>query len=63
MVLSGPSELEIRRRLAMEEEKDEVASGAIDSIDGFTQTKYILYGLDLEERRCVSHTLASFLWD
>jgi len=57
-ILSGPSELEIRRRLTLEEEQDEAMSTAIDSVDGFTQTKYLLYGLDLEEQRCVPPGLA-----
>lgn len=51
LVILGPSESEIRRRLTLEEEKDEVTSIAIDSIDDFTQTKYLLYGLDLEEQQ------------
>ena len=50
---SGPSELEIRRRLTLEEEKDAVASTMINSSDDFTTTKYILYGLDLEEQQYV----------
>ena len=32
---------------------DEVASDKIDSTADFTQTKYLLYGLDLEEQQCV----------
>lgn len=57
-ILSGPSELEIRRLLTLEEEKDEAASTAADPVDGFTQTKYLLYGLDLEEQQCVPPGLA-----
>ena len=49
-VLPGPSELEIRRRLTLEEE-GEVASTATDSSDKFTKTQYLLYGLDLEEQQ------------
>ena len=37
----------------MEEEKDAVASTMINSSDDFTTTKYILYGLDLEEQQYV----------
>jgi hypothetical protein len=59
MVLPGPSESEIRKRLTLEEEKEEkeekatVASSAITSSDAFTKTKYLLYGLDLEEQQYV----------
>ena len=38
----------------MEGEKDELASVAIDASDSFTETKYLLYGLDLEEQQYVS---------
>jgi len=55
--LLGLSELEIRRRLTLEEEKDELTSAAIDSSDNFTETKYLLYGLDLEEQQCVSSVI------
>lgn len=48
---TGPSEMEIRRRLTLEEEKDEIASATIDSNGDFTETKYLLYGLDLEEQQ------------
>jgi len=58
LVLSGPSESEIRRRLTLEEERDAAAaSTTIDSVDDFTQTKYLLYGLDLEEQQYVSLVL------
>jgi hypothetical protein len=50
LVLSGPSELEIRKHLTLEEEKDSIASATIHSSDDFTETKYLLYGLDLEEQ-------------
>lgn len=43
--------MEIRRRLTLEEEKDEIASATIDSNDDFTETKYLLYGLDLKEQQ------------
>ena len=49
----GPSESEIRKRLALEEEKEEVASAAPNPGDDFTETKYLIYGLDLEERQLV----------
>ena len=42
----------------MEEEKSELASAALDSNDSFTETKYLLYGLDLEEQQCVSVELS-----
>ena len=48
---SGLSELDIHKHLSLEEEKDDVASTAIDSCGDFTETKYLLYGLDLEEQR------------
>ncbi|KAF9777691.1 hypothetical protein BJ322DRAFT_1114826 [Thelephora terrestris] len=48
---SGPSELEIRHRLTLEEEKDDTSSTAVDPSDDFTETKYLLYGLDLEQRQ------------
>ena len=48
---AGPSEIEIRRRLTSEEEKDELTSATIDADDDFTETKYLLYGLDLEEQQ------------
>ena len=63
LVLSGPSELEIRRRLTLEEEKDEVTSVTINSIDDFTQTKYLLYGLDLKEQQCVFPGLTLCSWN
>jgi hypothetical protein len=47
----GPSEMEIRRRLTLEEERDNVASATVDPDDNFTETKYLLFGLDLEERQ------------
>ena len=49
--LSGPSELEIRRRLTLEEEKDGLAFTVVDLCDDFTETQYLLYGLDLEEQQ------------
>ena len=51
--LSGPSESEIRMRLTLEEESDGLTSTVIESVDDFTETKYLLYGLDLEERQYV----------
>ena len=51
----GPSESDIRKRLAAEEEKEQFASAAVEpqteSKDDFTETKYLLYGLDLEEQQ------------
>ena len=49
--MKGPSELEIRRRLTVEEEKDELTSTVTDSGGEYTETKYLLYGLDLEEQQ------------
>ena len=46
--LPGPSELEIRRRLTLEGEHDELDPIAIDLNGDFTETKYLLFGLDLE---------------
>ena len=46
--LSGPSELEIRRRLTLEGEQDDLDPIAIDLDGDFTETKYLLFGLDLE---------------
>lgn len=43
--------MEIRRRLTLDEEKDELASTMIDADDDFTETKYLLYGLDLEDQQ------------
>ena len=48
---AGPSELEIRRRLTLEAEEDELASAVVDLDDTFTETKYLLHGLDLEEQQ------------
>jgi hypothetical protein len=45
----GPSEMEICRCLTLEEERDHVASATVDPDDNFTETKYLLFGLDLEE--------------
>ena len=56
---SGLSESEIRRRLTLEEENSMVDSPVIDSDDDFTATKYLLYGLDLEERR---YAFLSYIW-
>lgn len=44
----------------MEEEKDAFASVATDSDGDFTEIKYLLYGLDLEEQQYV---LAGLLLD
>ena len=52
LIPPGPSELEIRRCLTLEE-KDEIVSTIVNFSDDFTATKYILYGLDLEEQQCV----------
>ena len=49
----GRLESEIRRQLTVEEEKDELASTVVDSSDGFTETRYLLYALDLEEQQYV----------
>ena len=63
LVLPGPSELEIRRRLTLEEEKDDAASTTIDSSDEFTETKYLLYGLDLEGQQCVFLGMSLCPWN
>lgn len=47
---TGPSEMEIWRHLTLEE-KDEIASATIDSNGDFTEMKYLLYGLGLEEQQ------------
>ena len=39
--------MEIRNRLTLEEE-EEFASATVDADGDFTETKYLLYGLDLE---------------
>jgi len=57
----GPSESEIRNRLTLEEEMEDLASIAIDSDDKFTMTKYISFGLELEERQYVFFRHASTL--
>lgn len=59
---TGPSEAEIRQHLTLEEEMEEIASNKIDSTDSFTETKYLLYGLDLEERQYVFPVLAPYFW-
>ncbi|KAF9782642.1 hypothetical protein BJ322DRAFT_1022239 [Thelephora terrestris] len=48
---SGLSESQIRRRLSLEEENEELTSAAMGSEDDFTETKYLLYGLDLKDHR------------
>ena len=53
MLPPGPSELEIRKCLALEEEKEEIVSTIPDPGDDFTEMKYLIYGLDLEERQLV----------
>jgi hypothetical protein len=50
----GLSESQIRRHLTLEEEKEMVTSTAVDSDKEFTETKYLLYGLDVEEQQYVS---------
>lgn len=50
----GPSESEIRRRLTAEGEEGELVSIVIDPSDDFTETRYLLYGLDLEQQQYVS---------
>ena len=53
--ISGPSELDIRKRLTAEEEKEQLTSAAAeswaDSNDDYTETKYLLFALDLEEQK------------
>jgi hypothetical protein len=60
---SGLSEFEIRRRLTLEEEKEELVSAEVDSDDSFTETKYLLYGLDLERQQCAFSTASLDLRD
>ena len=43
----------------MVEEKDGFAVAMIDSGDGFTETVFLLYGLDLKEQQYVSVKLLS----
>ena len=45
--------MEIRKRLASDEEKEEIASAIPDPGGDFTETKYLIYGLDLEGRQSV----------
>ena len=45
----------------MEEERDEVTSAVADPGGEFTETKYLLYGLDLEEQQCVLPYFVRFL--
>ena len=54
LVLQGPSELEIRKHLTLEEEKERISSTTVHSGDDSTETKYLLCGLDLEEQLYVS---------
>lgn len=54
--LLGLSESEIRRHLTLEEEKENLADTRVDSDDEFTETKFLLYGLDLE-----GHQYAHFI--
>ena len=61
MGLLGLSESEIRRHLTLEEERGVLAFTVVDSSDEFTETKYLLYGLDLEERQYVSFVIFSGL--
>ena len=53
--ISGPSELDIRKRLTAEEEKEQLASTAAeswaDSASDYTETKYLLFRLDFEEQK------------
>ena len=53
MKQSGLLELEIRRRLTLEEETEGLISTDVESSDDFNETKYLLYGLDLEEKQWV----------
>lgn len=48
--LPGLSESQIRKRLSLEEE-EALASAAVVPDDDFTETKYLLHGLDLEEQQ------------
>jgi len=47
--------LDIRKRLTAEEEKEQLASAAteswVDSNDDYTETKYLLFALDVEEQK------------
>lgn len=44
----------------MEEELDELASPVVNSGDDFTETKHLLYGLDLEGQQYVFAGLPSY---
>ena len=48
---TGPSETEIRKRLTLEEEKDKRSFTTVNSDSHFTETKYLLSALDLEEQQ------------
>ena len=50
-ICTGPSETEIRKRLTLEEEMDGLTSTTVDFNSPFTETKYLLYALDLEEEQ------------
>ena len=50
----GLSESQIRRNLTLEEEKENITDTTIDSGDEFTETKFMLHGLDLEGQQYVN---------
>lgn len=51
---SGFSESQIHQQLSLEEEEQGLTSTTAGSEDVFTETKYLLYGLDLEEQQYIS---------
>ena len=57
ILYQGPSELDIQKQLTADEEKEQLASAAVeswaDSGDDYSETKYLLYGLNLEEHQWV----------
>jgi hypothetical protein len=57
--LLGLSESQIRRQLTLEEEKEDITDTTIDSGDEFTETKFMLHGLDLEGQQYVNPAVFS----
>lgn len=64
--MKGPSELDIRKRLTAEEEADQLNSTAVEALvessNDYTETKYLLYELDLEEQQYVFNGFFRTAW-
>ena len=52
-MITGISKIEVRQRLMLEEEQEQVQLRS-DGPDRCTCTKFLIFGLDLKHKRCIS---------